>query len=134
MIWTSIWAMTVIDAAIIAMVGYALTVVMGQRRQLARGPARFGSMALGAGLSIIGLFYLFDLLAMHLLPVFVGDIRAMGLMKTLHLNISWFGGLFGLGAISIGLVMVARAILTLISDLAGREQQLADAQRIGRIG
>lgn len=126
--------MTVIDIVIIAVVAFVLIVVSRQRRQLAGMPAHRGFFAINVGLSIIALFYLADLLTMHLLPMIAARSDAMDLMLELHLNAAWVVALFGIGTISLGLVLAGRAMTTLIGDLEGREQQLGDAQRIGRIG
>ena len=134
MIWYSIWAMTVIDVVVIAMVVCALGFLLKQRDRLAWAPAHFGLLIVFAGLSIIALFYFADLLTMHMLPMFMAKSRAMDLMHELHFNARWLVALIGVGAISLGLVIAGRATIVLIDNLEVRERQLSDAQRIGRIG
>ena len=126
--------MTVIDTMIIVVIVFALIFVSRQCRQFSGMPAHRGFFAIYVGLSIIALFYLADLLIMHLLPVIATRSYAMDLMLDLHLNVAWVVTLIGIGIISIGLILAGRAMTNLIGDLEGREQQLADAQRIGRIG
>ena len=120
MIWTSIWAMTVIDTMIIVIVVFALIFVSRQRRQFSGMPAPRGFFAIYVGLSIIALFYLADLLIMHLLPVIVTRSYAMDLMLDLHLNVAWVVTLIGIGIISIGLILAGRAMTNLIGHREGR--------------
>ena len=126
--------MTVIDTMIIVVIVFALIFVSRQRRQFSGMPAHRGFLAIYVGLSIIALFYLADLLIMHLLPVIATRSYAMGLMFDLHLNVAWVVTLIGIGIISIGLILAGRAMTNPIGDLEGREQQIADVQRIGPIG
>ena len=70
MIWDSVLIMTLLDLAIVAMAGAML--FMAKRKGLLgrRSPA---VMCLVAGMSIVGIFYLTDLLFMHIGPALLGD-------------------------------------------------------------
>lgn len=113
--------MTVIDAMIIVVIVFALIFVSRQRRQFSGMPAHRGFFAIYVGLSIIALFYLADLLIMHLLPVIATRSYAIDLMLDLHLNVAWVVTLIGIGIISIGLILAGRAMTNLIGDLEGRK-------------
>ena len=85
MIWQSIWAMTVIDLAVIAIVAYTVAYFFRMRDRILQRSTRHGLLATGFGLLVIALFYLFDLASMHLFPLFLGESKAMELMRELHL-------------------------------------------------
>ncbi len=108
MIWESVTLMTVIDVAVVGAVGYALWVFYHQRRKFP-GPATFhGFSVLLLGVLSIALFYLFDLVAMHLLPLFVPMSKSMAVMKDLHLNYHWIVTLFAVVAITLVLLSPTR--------------------------
>jgi len=124
MIWQSIFLMTVVDILILGIVGYSAAVfLMSQRRQAARSSQR-GFFAIFGGLSLVALFYLADLLAMHAVPSFMPRAEAMAIMRELHLNGSWLVALLGIGTLCFGFASVTRATAALVGDLDARERAL----------
>lgn len=86
MIWDSVFVMTLIDLVIVAMAG-AMLFVAARGRVLGRhSPA---VLCLVAGVTVVGTFYLADLLIMHAGPALLGGSRAMQLMESLHLEAAW---------------------------------------------
>ncbi len=113
MIWQSVPVMTIFDILILGVVGYAALGFLRDRRRRTRGPEA-GSLAILAGLSLVALFYLTDLLVMHAFPAFLPRAEAMAIMREPHLNGSWLVALLGIGIISFGFNAVRRVHKPLI--------------------
>lgn len=90
MIWQSNILMTLIDLFIMSTgiyVGYRM------HRNHKLNPMLKGSyhrLLIGAGLFLITIFFVADLITMWILPQFIGMESALTSMEYLHLNISWF--------------------------------------------
>ncbi len=68
MIWESIPIMTSLDLAFIAIAVGGLTILSRVRRHLPPEGGRWGILLTVGGLSLVGVFYLADLLVMHVAP------------------------------------------------------------------
>ena len=133
MIWQSIFLMTVIDILILGIVGYAAAGFVRDRPRSERR-SESGSLAIIGGLALVALFYLSDLLVMHVAPNFLPRAEAMAIMRELHLNGSWLVVLLGIGTICLGFTSVNRATIALVGDLEARERdlggELAERKRV----
>ena len=133
MIWKSIFLMTVIDILILGVVGYTAVGFLRNRPQLVRS-SEIGFLAILGGLSLVALFYLTDLLVMHVFPSFMPRAEVMATMRELHLNGSWLVALLGTGAICIGFTSINRGTAGLLGDLEEREgslvRELAERKRV----
>ena len=128
MIWNSVTLMTFIDLTVI-IGGVCITALIYRYRAVFQSSKSSGHLLLIAvGALIIAIFYLADLFTMWALPRWIGEKKAMSLMASLHLNISWIAISLGFGAITVGLILTIRAFARLIGELELKEQQL-----IGRI-
>ena len=74
------------------------------------------------GILAVGFFYLADLLSMHVLPAFIPMAEAMGIMGSLHRNLSWIVALFAIVVISVGFMELKRTQ----EELAEKNQLLED--------
>ncbi|MDA0261995.1 MAG: hypothetical protein O3A21_07370, partial [Proteobacteria bacterium] len=120
--------MTFIDLTVI-IGGVCITALIYRYRAVFQSSKSSGHLLLTAvGALIIAIFYLADLFTMWALPRWIGEKKAMSLMASLHLNISWIAISLGFGAITVGLILTIRAFARLIGELELKEQQL-----IGRI-
>ena len=108
MIWNSVILMTVIDLTIIGIVVNSIVFYLKNRQITKYTGNSYGSILLLSGLIIIGLFYLYDLFVMHLLPHLVPQADAMKIMTDLHLNYSWVVTLLAVGSI-VSTAMYLRA-------------------------
>ena len=124
MIWESIWAMTIVDVAIIAMVICVLGFLVRAHGLRFRQPVRYGLAAIVGGLLIVAVFYFVDLLAMHLFPVFMSMTEAMAFMQDLHLQHRWLVALFGFGAVSVGVASTIHGVAALLRTVEESEQRL----------
>ncbi len=148
MVLQSVSLMTAIDILILGVVGYAATDFLKRRGRRAGVGIESGSLAIIAGLLLVALLYLADLVIMHVFPSFMPRAEAMALMIELYLNSNWVIALFGIGSICFGFTTVDRRTVTLIHGLEARdrdlsrelaerkrvEEALEEAQRIARIG
>lgn len=102
MIFESVSLMIIIDFIIIVVVLFALWNFY-QHRQLLKQLQSFKSLALVfSGMILIAAFYLSDLMAMLVAPIFMTKMNAMKLMEYLHLNVSWIINLIVVGLIVVG--------------------------------
>jgi len=74
--------------------------------------------------SLLGFFYLVDLLIMWVLPYFVEGSVAMGYMKDLHLNWSWINSLVIAICIFTGLFQIIHKLLIQTRGLGERNKNL----------
>ena len=109
--------MTVIDLLILGVVSYALVVFTKIRKRLTTPRTRYGFAGIVVGLSLVALFYLVDLLTMHVLSLFMPMAKATVLMQDLHLNHQWLVALLGVGSIALGLAAASRGTFALIENL-----------------
>ena len=92
MIWQSIWMMTVIDFAIIAIVAYMLVFFFGMLDQMRLRTTRYGVLAISLGLLVTALYFLLDLVTMHVFPIFMPHSEAMEYTRDFHFQFSWIAG------------------------------------------
>ena len=129
MIWESITLMTIIDVLIVMVTLAALRILYVHRRELVKANLLRGVFIVVVGLLLIGLFYLGDLFAMWVLPVFVARATAMDVMTDLHLNYSWIIMLLGTLCLFAGFAYTIRGLLTTTSDLQKKTDQLEESNR-----
>ncbi len=134
LIWSSVPLMTAIDvsvAVVALVVGAALWRQWRDFRVLRMSRA---AALLYACLLLTAVFYLGDLLAMYVLPSFVGHEAAMRSMRDMHLNWSWIVTLVGVGALGIGLLLMARVLVprtaAALADASAARDALAQANAV----
>jgi PAS domain-containing protein len=108
MIWNSVPLMTGFDFLIIAVTSYGIW----RCRSIdpSRGPSssRIGRLLITLGLLVVYLFYLADLVSMHVLRVITSTQEAMAFMGGLQRNLRSPVVLFAMVVISAGIVEVLR--------------------------
>ena len=155
MIWQSVWLMTTIDIVVLAIVGVALIDFLRKRRSLLALGGGMGIPAILFGLAVVALFYVADLLTMHVAPRIMPASEAMGVMQDLHLNFRWIVALIAVVAIATGLIVTNRGFRKFVATLETTEAELrhelttrsaledetrdrqislANAQRIAKLG
>ena len=141
MIFDSVAVMTTIDLIVLAVVGRGLWVVLGPARSFADRRVRTGRKATTLGLFFVAAFYFADLVAMHLLPLFIPRAEAMAFMAELHLNYSWILAAGGIGLVIIGFTRIDLRLRKMVGRLARSREELEkseailnEAQRIAKIG
>ena len=108
MIWNSIPLMTAIDLIILAIAAFVIWsfIGIGKRDQLSVN--KLGLRFILLGILAVSLFYIVDLVAMHVLPLFIPMAKAMMFMEKLHLNVSWLVILIAVATIARGLIKFKR--------------------------
>ncbi len=124
--------MTVADFLILGVVSYALVVFTRIGKRLTAPRTRYGFVGIVVGLSLVALFYLVDLLTMHVLPLFMPMANAMALMRDLHLNHQWLVVLLGIGSIALGSAAASRGTFALIENLEQSRTGLQEELRLRR--
>jgi class 3 adenylate cyclase len=114
--------MTSIDLVIIAVAVFVLwrNFRTGARRRPSAPKA--GLRSIMAGILVVGLFYVLDLLSMYVLPAFIPMAEAMEVMGNLHRNFSWLISLFAIVVISAGFIELKRTQ----EELAEKNQLLEE--------
>lgn len=116
--------MTIFDLLITSICVISFIILSNRKSKLQRGKYSLGFFFVVIGLSIISLFYFYDLLAMWIFPLFMDHSIAMSLMEDLHLNYSWFSNLFGISFILFGFILINNSIDTLTIELLTYEERL----------
>ena len=111
MIWDSVAAMTIIDMVVIGIIIYSLSAFHRNRVAVSRLGLVSSVHGIYWALILIGLFYFFDLLIMHVLPLFTSHSSAMQAMEVLHLNWSWVVFLVAVSVMSSMLVHMVRSVI-----------------------
>ncbi len=108
MIWNSIPLMTAIDLIILAVAAFVMWsfIGVGKREQLSVN--KLGLRFILLGILAVSLFYIADLVAMHVLPLFIPMAKAMMFMEKLHLNVIWLVILIAMLTIAFGLIKLKR--------------------------
>ena len=123
MVFESVFLMTLLDFMAISIVLFAGLVFYRYRvRQGSRG-----QVLVIMGISLTGVFYAFDIFVMHGLPLFIEPADAMAIMRTLHLDFSWFVIIGGLALIVIGFALNLKAQELATETLANNEERLSFA-------
>jgi diguanylate cyclase (GGDEF)-like protein/PAS domain S-box-containing protein len=110
MISNSITAMTIIDLVIIGMTIVSLLVMQQYRHTLRRLGLMPSVGLIYCALGLIALFYLGDLVIMHVVPVFTSRGFAMALMEEQQLHWSWLVFLVAVFVIASGLIHLVRNV------------------------
>ena len=125
MISKSITAMTIIDLVIVGLTIVSLLVMHKYRSSLRRLGLMPSVSMLYFAIGLIALFYLSDLLIMHVLPLFTSRSFAMALMEEHLLNWSWLVFLVAVMVIASGLIHLARNVAPRVERA---EQKLRDSR------
>jgi len=124
-IWDSTGLMTAIDLAIVSSVLFAVWSIRSRRRYFRRlgfnGPA-----TVSAGLLLLAVLFVADLVIMWGLPLFTSGERAHAVMSDLHLNWSWLVILVSAMTLSAGLVSTVRELGRAESELDRGETLFRD--------
>lgn len=107
--------MTIFDLAVVAAVLFVCQKLFRHRAQL--GKLGQGFYLLLAGLILLGLFYITDLVLMWVAPYLVTMQVAMNWMDILHLELSWFVALIAVVCIASGVALVANVLLKIQNEL-----------------
>ena len=118
--------MTVIDLVIITFSAYSILVIYKNREGIIQSRSSWPVFFVVAAMCLLGFFYLTDLLAMWVLPFFIGEGPAMGFMRDLHLNYSWINNLFISICIFYGLTFTVKKLLEYSHELKDANRQLND--------
>lgn len=124
--------MTVADILILGVISYALSIFARIRTHLTTPRTRYGFVGIIIGLSFVGLFYLADLLTMHVFPLFMPMAKAMALMDDLHMNHQWLVAILGIGSIALGFAAASRGTFALIESLEQFRTDLQHELRLRR--
>jgi diguanylate cyclase (GGDEF)-like protein len=116
--------MTLFDLLIIGVFIYASMSCYHNTRTLRELGAYRPLLQIITGLGIFALFYLTDLIIMHLLPLFMSMTRSMEIMNELHLNYMWGTSLLGVVLIAIGLAQLIKVLLPQLAELLNNLQTI----------
>lgn len=111
MIWNSVTVMTIIDLVIVGLTIGSLLVMHRYRQTLRRLGLMPSISLIYVAMSLIALFYLGDLVIMHVVPVFSSQGFAMALMEQHHLSWSWLVFLIAVLIIASGLNHLVRNVI-----------------------
>ncbi|MDH3672384.1 MAG: GAF domain-containing protein, partial [Gammaproteobacteria bacterium] len=130
MIWGSLAAMTIVDVVIIGLICASLTALHKDRQTVRRLGLNSTVDVIYFALVLIGLFYLSDLLIMHVLPLITSHAYAMQIMKELHLNWSWIVFLIAVSVVTVGLTHLVRSVVPkVVSSITERERAEQELRR-----
>jgi diguanylate cyclase (GGDEF)-like protein/PAS domain S-box-containing protein len=127
MIWPSVMIMTLVDVLIVGACFYAL---WSHSRFLSIRTLGYGALLVQLGLAAIGLFFVADFLAMHVLPFFVSTDEAMAVTMRLRAEYAWYFALLGVASIVAGLVSNAANVSALIAKSEQREARFRDVAEV----
>lgn len=122
--------MTCFDLLVVAACGYAGISLIRNRKVVSERVVGPGFLFVLVGLLAIGLFYLADLLAMHLLPKFIPTADAMAVLTSLHFEYERYVFAASAAAIAAGF---ARNILDVSQFISGRRNDQDRFQDIAEI-
>ena len=117
MFWDSILLMTLVDVVIISITLLVYVTFYQQRFILRQLNLHLGAGMLLLGLTLITLFYLGDLITMHVLPLIMPMKEAMAMMLSWHSNFIWSVSLVGSGLIAAGLYYLMKVLFPKVLDL-----------------
>jgi len=116
--------MTTIDISILAVVLAALVFFLINAAQFKKQNLVLSQLPIIFGLIVIGGFYSYDLIIMHLFTNSMDQADAMKLMTDLHLNKSWIVKLLGTAMIVLGFLLLGRKLINIIVKLGSAEAEL----------
>ena len=119
--------MTAIDVTILGVVLAALVFFAMHAARFRKYDLIASPFLIGLGLLIIGGFYSYDLILMHLFPYYMADAEVMNLMTDLHLNQSWIVKLLGTALIVSGFLLLGRKLIAIAEKLGATETHLQNA-------
>lgn len=124
MIWGSTLLMTIFDLLITLICVASFKTLLKRKSKMHSGKSTYGFYLVLTGISVISLFYCYDLLIMWIFPLVMEHSIAMGLMEDLHLNYSWFSNLFGFSFVLIGFLLISESMDTLATELLTYEERM----------
>ena len=111
MIWDSIAFMTAFDAVIASLTVASLLVIARHRKLLVTSSLALSSAIIVLGLLLIGIFYLGDLFALWVLPLFVGPQITRTATEHLRFNYHWLTILIAMICMFTGFFLMLRKLL-----------------------
>ncbi len=145
MIWGSIYIMTTIDLLIMA-IGIWVGIRMFQNyKNNPNSDYLYPHLLIGAGLLLITLFFVADLISMWVMPQSIGMMAAMEVMEYLHLNISWVIFPLAISAIAYGFlgiqtdlvnrrITLEKLVEKRTADLHQAQHELIQKERLATLG
>jgi PAS domain S-box-containing protein len=125
MIWQSTFLMTFIDLLIILGMVWCFKIFLDSRRVIAGRISLFGNAASLFGIFTVALFYLADLVIMHMDPSIIPSGKIGAAMHYLHLNLSWLAFLVGMISLVVGFQANAKSTRSLVRELEISADELA---------
>ncbi len=117
MIWDSTALTTAVHLLVIGSVGYAFWKFVLQNRAAAATATSGGVLLLLAGLSVTMLYFIANLVAMHVFPLFMPMSAAVTAMEHLHREFFGIATLIGVFLISMGFAATNRTLSNTINEL-----------------
>ncbi len=124
MVRESVYLMAVLDLAAIFVVVVAGMRICRIRRESAAGVNFRGIGIILAGLTALGLFFVIDFSMFRVLPIAIGEARAVNAVVDLNLNWSWMLLVGGLALVAAGFVIFVKRHEALAEGEAVREDAL----------
>ncbi len=129
-IFTSVTLMTCFDILIVGACGYAGVALFRHRDTISQRVVGPGFHLVLSGLLVVGLFYLADLLVMHLLPRFIPMADAMGIIQKMHRDYSWYVIATAIVAIATGFTRNVLAVSQVITNHRQDQSRFQDIAEI----
>ncbi len=114
----SIFLRSSIDAVIVGIAALSLLICVRKRKAVAEAKATYGFLLISAGLIVIGLFHLADLL------VVLGAREAVD-SETPRLRYDWIAALVGTGAVFAGFLLLKKGLLTQVRSIEETRRSLS---------
>ena len=121
MIWNSVPLMTAIGVAIFVAATYVVASFWRKKTLIFQSGSTTGVLLLVGGLTVLALFYAADFISMHVAPAFIPDQSAKGLMRYLHLNVSWPVILAAVALNVAGLILTSRSVFSVLERVSASE-------------
>lgn len=107
MIWTSLYALALIDLTIVAM-ATAMLAFAWSRGMFQKGATpRLGRILIAAGVVVTAVYYLADFVAIAVLPAILGEAAQLPVIDFLQTRVRQVATLVSIGLIAMGFVFVA---------------------------
>jgi len=122
--------MIAIDVLLTSIVIVASVIVFRFRTDIRHADAFAGVGCILGGLWIITLFYIFDFYTMIVMPMSIGNDRAMQVMAMLHLDYSWYIQTVGALLVFSGLVLTILRFAQRFRRMETRTEELLENENI----
>lgn len=117
MIWNSTLAIIVFDVLVLGLSCFAAWIFNRQLISLKERRYGAGSKLTLAGIAIIAIFHLADLITIFVFPSFILREQTIVASTYLHTNIGWISNLVGICLIGCGWLLINRTIISLFDAL-----------------